>query len=90
MNSLSTIQQMMIEEFGLEASQVGSEAKLEDLGVDSLATIEFMFLLEDKFKLRMSDNPVAVKTVGDIAREIDLLLEQQRAATAASANPSES
>lgn len=88
MNSLSTIQQMMIEEFGLEASQVGSEAKLEDLGVDSLATIEFMFLLEDKFKLRMSDNPVAVKTVGDIAREIDLLLEQ--AATAASAKPSES
>ena len=71
----------MIEEFGLEASQVGSDAKLEDLGVDSLATIEFMFLLEDKFNLRMSDNPVAVKTVGDIAREIDLLIAQQQAAS---------
>jgi acyl carrier protein len=80
MSSLSIIQQLMIEEFGLEASQVGSDAKLEELGVDSLATIEFMFLLEDKFKLRMSDNPVAVKTVGDIAREIDLLLAQQAVA----------
>jgi acyl carrier protein len=84
MNSLSVIQQLMIEEFGLEASQVDSEAILEELGVDSLATIEFMFLLEDKFKLRMSDNPVAVKTVGDIAREIDLLLAQQQAASTAS------
>ena len=77
-----------MEEFGLEASQVGSEAKLEELGVDSLATIEFMFLLEEKFNLRMSDNPAAVKTVGDIAREIDMLLEQPQAA-AAPAKPSE-
>lgn len=81
MNSLHIVQQLLIEEFGLEASQVGSDAKLEDLGVDSLATIEFLFLLEDKFKLSMPDNPVAVKTVGDIVREIDMLLEQQASDT---------
>lgn len=33
-----------------------------------------MFLLEEKFKLTMPGDPVVVKAVGDIAREIDTLL----------------
>lgn len=79
MSSLATIQQMLIEEFGLQASQVEADASLEDLGVDSLATVEFMFMLEDKFKFRMDGDAVAIKTVGDIAREVDLLLAKQAA-----------
>jgi acyl carrier protein len=77
MSSLATIQQLLISEFGLTADQVTEDALLEKLGVDSLATIEFMFLLEDKFKLKMSDEPVAVKTVGDIARDVDRLIAEQ-------------
>jgi acyl carrier protein len=45
MSSLPTIQQMLVEEYGLSAEEVSADALLEDLGVDSLATIEFMFLL---------------------------------------------
>lgn len=74
MSSLATIQQLLVDEFGLSAEQVKPDALLEDLGVDSLATIEFMFLIEDKFKLEMPGEPVAVKTVGDIAREVDGLI----------------
>jgi len=80
MSSLPTIQQMLIEEYGLSANEVGADALLEDLGVDSLATIEFMFLLEDKFKILMSGEPVAVKTVGDIAHEVDLQITKQHGA----------
>lgn len=79
MSSLPTIQQLLIEEFGLTADQVKPEALLEELGIDSLATIEFMFLIEEKFKLTMPGEPVAVKTVDDIAREVDGLLAQQGA-----------
>ena len=39
MSSLPTIQQLLIEEFGLTADQVKPEALLEELGIDSLATI---------------------------------------------------
>ena len=38
-----------------------------------------MFLIEEKFKLTMPGEPVAVKTVDDIAREVDGLLAQQGA-----------
>lgn len=68
---------MLIEEYGLSAEEVSADAVLEELGVDSLATIEFMFLLETKFKMLMSGEPVAVKTVGDISREVDLQIAQQ-------------
>jgi len=77
MESLKDIQQMLVEEFGLGAEQVTPEALLEDLGIDSLATIEFMFLIEDHFKLKMPGEPVAVKTVADIALEVDRMIAAQ-------------
>jgi len=79
MTSLKIIQQMLVEEFGLSTGQVDPDALLEELGIDSLATIEFMFLIEDKFKLTMPDEPVVVKTVGDIAQEVDSLVEKKEA-----------
>jgi acyl carrier protein len=76
MKTLQTVQTLLIKEFGLAPEQVHADAKLEALGIDSLATIEFMFLLEETFKLRMSEAPAAVRTVGDIALEIDALSVQ--------------
>ncbi|MBU6467571.1 MAG: acyl carrier protein [Betaproteobacteria bacterium] len=77
MNSLPVIQKMLVEEFGLTEDQVKPESQLDELGVDSLATVEFMFMLEDRFKLKMSGEPVPIKTVGDIAREVDAAMEKQ-------------
>ena len=77
MSSLPFIQKMLVEEFGLTPEQVQPDSQLDELGVDSLATVEFMFMLEDKFKLKMSGEPVPIKTVGDIAREVDLMVAQQ-------------
>ncbi|MDD5404726.1 MAG: acyl carrier protein [Sulfuricella sp.] len=91
MNSLQTVQQLLVEEFGLTPAQVHAEAALEELGVDSLATIECMFLLEDKFKIRFpGGDAVVIKTVGDIAREVDSLLAQQANAPAATDKPGHS
>ncbi len=68
---------MLVEEFGLTPEQVHAESRLDELGVDSLATVEFMFMLEDKFKLKMTGEPVPIKTVGDIAREVDAMVAKQ-------------
>lgn len=77
MSSLPVIQQMLIEEFGLTDEQVQPEALLEELGIDSLATIEFIFLIEEKFKLELSNEPKTVKTIADIVREVDELIAKQ-------------
>lgn len=72
--SLPTIQKMLKEEFGLSDEQVHPDSELATLGVDSLSTVEFMFMLEEKFDIQMSGEPVPIKTVGDIAREVDAIL----------------
>mgnify|MGYP001446269833 CR=1 FL=1 len=73
MNTLQTVQNLLMKEFGLAPETVHADAKLQELGIDSLSTIEFMFLLEETFSLKMPETPAAVGTVGDIAKEIDFL-----------------
>lgn len=81
MTTLNTVQEMLAEEFELKAEQLVPEAKLVDLGIDSLATIEFLFKLEERFKLDLNNDPTPVETVADIAAEVDRLMAKQQAAT---------
>jgi acyl carrier protein len=78
MNTLREVQQLLVEEFGLQNDQVAPETRFDELGVDSLAKMEFMFLLEDRFELAISELPVTVVTVGGMAEHIDFMLAQQR------------
>ena len=80
MSTLQIVQQLLIEEFGLTQDQIHAEARLDELGVDSLATIEFMFRLEDRFKLPPAERTATVRTVGDIAAQIDRLISLQQGA----------
>lgn len=77
MSTLATVQEMLVAEFDLKPEQVTPEAKLADLGVDSLATLEFLFKLEDQFKLDLNNDPTPVETVADIASEVDRLLAKK-------------
>ena len=83
MTTLATVQEMLAEEFELKPEQLLPEAKLIDLGIDSLATIEFLFKLKDRFKLNLNDDPTPVESIADIAAEVDRLLALQAAAQAA-------
>lgn len=74
MSTLTTIQDMLAEDFELKPEQLGPEAKLVDLGIDSLATIEFLFRLEERFGLDLNNDPTPVDTIADIATEVDRLL----------------
>jgi acyl carrier protein len=76
MNTLQTVQNLLMKEFGLAPETVHAEAKIQELGIDSLATIEFMFMLEETFRLKMPETPAVVGTVGDIARVIESLAAQ--------------
>jgi acyl carrier protein len=71
MKTLEIVQEMLMVEFELTPEQVQPGSKLTDLGVDSLATIEFLFLLEDRFKVDLNNNPAPIESVGDIAVEVD-------------------
>jgi acyl carrier protein len=78
MSSLQTIQRMMVEQFDLKLQDLSPDAQLENLGLDSLSVIEFMFNLEDELKINLPDERVEIKTVGDVANFVDKIIAFQK------------
>jgi acyl carrier protein len=81
MSSLQTIQRMMVEQFDLKLEDLNPDAPLESLGLDSLSVIEFMFNLEDELKIKLPDERVELKTVGDVAAVVDKMIAEQKGST---------
>ena len=59
--------------------RLAPDQSLADLGIDSLTTIEFMFKLEDKFSIRLSEERGNLATVNDIAVLVDTVLRRNTA-----------
>ena len=62
------VRDIIVETLGCEADQVTPEASLaDDLGADSLASVELVMALEEAANIKIDDADVAnLKTVGDI------------------------
>ena len=78
-DSLSRIQSMLSEEYGLPMERLAPEQLLADLGIDSLTTIEFMFKLEDAFSIRLADERGDLSTVNDIATLVNNVVRRTAA-----------
>ena len=77
MTTLESLQKLLAEKFDLSASQLQPQSELDKIGLDSLAIIEFMFTIEDEFKIKMPDERVEIKTVQDIVAVVDKLVAEQ-------------
>jgi acyl carrier protein len=69
----------MVEQFDLKPEDLSPDVQLDKLGLDSLSVIEFMFNLEDELKIKLPDERVELKTVGDVARVVDRIIAEQKA-----------
>ena len=61
------VKDIIVEQLGVNADQVTPEAKfIEDLGADSLDTVELVMALEEEFNMEIPDEDAEkIKTVGD-------------------------
>ena len=82
MTTLQTIQQMLANELSLDASALDPTRPLADLGIDSLAVIECMFKLEDKFGISVANDDANARTLQDLADLVDRLLAAKNLAHA--------
>lgn len=75
MTTQQVLQDILVEDYRLSRAQVGVDATLTTLGLDSLSVLELMFKIEDRFKLKiMDDVPTDLVTVGDVVSFVDRLL----------------
>ncbi len=67
------IKDIVVEQLGVNADQVTPEAKfIEDLGADSLDTVELVMALEEEFGSEIPDDEAEkLATVGDVIRYIE-------------------
>jgi acyl carrier protein len=61
------VKEIIIEQLGVDESQVNDKAKfVEDLGADSLDTVELVMALEEEFSLEIPDEDAEkITSVGD-------------------------
>jgi acyl carrier protein len=85
MSTLSTLQDILIQDYQLAREQLAADAVLTTLGLDSLSVLELMFKIEDRFQLKiLSDTPTDLVTVNDVVNYIDDLLASEGKGTATS------
>lgn len=67
------IKAIIVEQLGVDESEVTPEAHfIDDLGADSLDTVELVMALEEEFGIEISDEDAEkIQTVGDAVKYID-------------------
>ena len=81
MTTLAAVQRLMADKFELKPEQLEPTSELDKLGLDSLSIIEFMFNVEDEFKIKLPDERVEIKTVQNIVDIVDKLMAEQHSKT---------
>ena len=75
MDTLATIKELAAKQFGGEPDTIDESAQVDQLGIDSLGFLEFLFELEDKFGFPIPQESVAnVRTLRELATAIDGLI----------------
>jgi acyl carrier protein len=75
MTTLDTLQDILVRDYDLDREQLGPDAVLASLRLDSLSLLELMFKIEDNFSLKITgDTPTNLVTVNDVVVYIDGLL----------------
>ena len=67
------VKKIIAEQLGVEEDEVTSEASfVEDLGADSLDTVELVMELEEEFDIQIPDDQAEkIKTVGEVIDYIE-------------------
>ncbi len=66
------VKEIIVDQLGVDAEQVKTEAKfVEDLGADSLDTVELVMAFEEEFGIEIPDEDAEkIRTVGDAVEYI--------------------
>ena len=67
------VKDIIVEQLGVKPDQVTPEAKfIEDLGADSLDTVELVMALEEEFGIEVPDEQAEkLQSVGDVTKYIE-------------------
>jgi acyl carrier protein len=71
------LQQLFIAHFDYKIEELTATTTLENLGLDSLDIIEFMFDIENEFDIKIPDREFKVITIQDMVDALDRFISEQ-------------
>jgi acyl carrier protein len=77
MSTIERLKKLFIDKFDFNIEELKPETTLENLGLDSLDKIEFMFDIENEFKIKIPDEQFKVETIQDMVDAIDRFVSEQ-------------
>ena len=75
--TLERLQQLFLARFDYKIEELTATTTLENLGLDSLDIIDFMFDIEDEFNIRIPDREFEVTTIQDMIDALDRFIAEQ-------------
>lgn len=75
MDTLHTIRSLAATQFGGDADAIDIDVPVNQLGIDSLGLLEFLFELEDKFAVSIPPQSMPdIPTLREVAATVDSML----------------
>jgi acyl carrier protein len=85
--TLQRLSDLLVRDYRVDRERLTPDAPLQDLGIDSLGTVELLWSVEDLFAIQLPHDPPTLGTLGEVARYVDTLVAQQTGTAGASAAP---
>jgi acyl carrier protein len=84
MNVEAELQTLIKKQAGGRTETIATDAKLADLGLDSIDLVEIAFDIEDKFHVRLTQNSEEISnaTFGDLVKLVERSIAEKSAAPA--------
>ena len=76
--TLERLQQLFVTKLDYNIEELKPTTTLEELGLDSLDMIEFMFDIENEFNIKIPDREFKVTTIQEIVDGVDRFIREQR------------
>lgn len=82
MSSLKELQDLIQQKYGLAPEALAPDASMRASGVDSLALVEFIYEVEDKYGISIPDKHANLDTLAELAEVVDRLRVVESSAAA--------
>ena len=75
-STFDAIAAVLVDQFHVEVATVQPQVALDQLGLDSLALMEFVFAVEDRFGVRIPEDRLDPRQAGVTLEQLALLLDE--------------
>lgn len=75
--TLEKLQRLFMAHFDFKIEELTATTTLENLGLDSLDIIEFMFDIENEFNIKIPDRAFKVTTIQEMVDALDRFISEQ-------------